>query len=1022
MSLSTAQDREETSLPLGTVPPDEGTFWRSDWLAAALVTLVSLVLYVYTLMPNVGLQDSGELVTAAATFGVPHPPGYPFWSLTGFILTKFLPIENLAWRCNLLSAIFGAGSCMLLTLLVAASSRWLLWRSLPADKASRARISFFGATAAGMILAFSETMWGQAVHSDHVRTQNSFLLMLTFLCVYKWILAPEKRRWLLGAIYVFCLGVTNHPTVLMTAPAFLVPVFLVNRRFFFSFLVGYVLLVITAMGVLAWYSGDGGMEEVARRLAVAGLALIVGVAFWHMREFRLLRFLFGATTAGIIWLGAGNWIGGWFVVSTTFGLGLFVLAAIAGGFLGSSILDWKFATAIVLVGWLGLIVFAKTQISSATNPPMNWSYARDNRGLYQSIIRGQYSNNLAANLKRYAGPLLGYHAPDLEESQSSNDLTAKIAHISIVMRTMKMYMRSLEENLTLPICLLVFPLFLYFGHLDTRQRPWVYFMILSFALLAFTLTFVDTPAQLDIQSWLAIKPFHILSHCMFVLAIGYGLVSGLVYIQERMPELPKWALGIALFTALLPLQNNVLKASRRDHWFGWQYGTDMLRPLDRNAVVYGGTDPGRFVPTYMIFCESQQPAQFKRDPSFDRSDLYIITQNALADIAYLKYIRDHYDDRFRPKTYSRFERWLGRDHQYPKQSLQLLDDKGIDEVFSEFAEARRRSGNMGGYDVGDIFRINGLFARKIFEQNKKDHSFYIEESLPIDWMYDYMVPAGLLMKLNPEPLTKLPPAMVAEDRKFWDGYTARLLADPHFALDFDARQSFSKLRNSFGNMYRMRGMIDEALYVYQQALTISPLNGEVVDNFSQLQLRRGNYDEAEAIVLRALQNDPRNDAYKRMLANIREQREISLALIEVRQQIAASPRDYDLRQREAEYLARARNWEGLAQCLTTLVTFKEMPYELFVSYIRLLGEIGQGDRALPLLSSRMKVEPTNADLVYNYAAMLAVKGDSAQAKLRLRDAIQIGGKAYVDAARGDERFASLTNKLPVATPPPKPKR
>src|SRR6266404_5124145 len=67
--------------------------------------------------------------------------------------------------------------------------------------------------------------------------------------------------------------------------------------------------------------------------------------------------------------------------------------------------------------------------------------------------------------------------------------------------------------------------------------------------------------------------------------------------------------------------------------------------MTKDAVLYGGTDSGRFCPTYMIFCESFTPHnhQPKEDQKFDRRDVYIITQNALADPPYLNYIRAHYN-------------------------------------------------------------------------------------------------------------------------------------------------------------------------------------------------------------------------------------------------------------------------------------------------------------------------------------------------------------------------------------------
>src|SRR5262249_21354087 len=112
---------------------------------------------------------------------------------------------------------------------------------------------------------------------------------------------------------------------------------------------------------------------------------------------------------------------------------------------------------------------------------------------------------------------------------------------------------------------------------------------------------------------------------------------------------------------------------QRGHLFGFWFGHDMFTPpfkgkdgqlryasseretarqgsdgrfvypeMSRDAILFGGTDPGRFCPTYMIFCESFLKPALRRDPAFDRRDVYIITQNALADPHYLEYIRAHY--------------------------------------------------------------------------------------------------------------------------------------------------------------------------------------------------------------------------------------------------------------------------------------------------------------------------------------------------------------------------------------------
>ena len=66
-----------------------GAFFRPiDWTAFWGATAISFLVYFFTLGPSVGLEDSGELATAADHLGVPHPPGYPFWTLCCWIFCR----------------------------------------------------------------------------------------------------------------------------------------------------------------------------------------------------------------------------------------------------------------------------------------------------------------------------------------------------------------------------------------------------------------------------------------------------------------------------------------------------------------------------------------------------------------------------------------------------------------------------------------------------------------------------------------------------------------------------------------------------------------------------------------------------------------------------------------------------------------------------------------------------------------------------------------------------------------------
>src|SRR5579864_4567686 len=72
------------------------------WFAAIVVTLLAGALYFLTAARDIVVGDSPELITAAATLGVAHPPGYPLFTMLGHLFT-LLPFGSIPFRVNLLS-------------------------------------------------------------------------------------------------------------------------------------------------------------------------------------------------------------------------------------------------------------------------------------------------------------------------------------------------------------------------------------------------------------------------------------------------------------------------------------------------------------------------------------------------------------------------------------------------------------------------------------------------------------------------------------------------------------------------------------------------------------------------------------------------------------------------------------------------------------------------------------------------------------------------------------------------------
>jgi len=98
-------DENRIELSESAVLTHGSTMKRHDLYIALVTGLTALVVYLLTLAPTVTSEDSGELVTAAYTFGVPHPPGFPLWCILGKLFS-LIPVSNPAWRLNLMSSIF----------------------------------------------------------------------------------------------------------------------------------------------------------------------------------------------------------------------------------------------------------------------------------------------------------------------------------------------------------------------------------------------------------------------------------------------------------------------------------------------------------------------------------------------------------------------------------------------------------------------------------------------------------------------------------------------------------------------------------------------------------------------------------------------------------------------------------------------------------------------------------------------------------------------------------------------------
>ncbi len=177
-----------------------------------MLFIVCLALYYMTLAPSITWEhdgvDSGDLVATIHTLGIAHPPGYPLYVLLGKVFT-FLPVGEVAYRVNLMSALFAAISVPL------AYSTMLLLQPDAADKVNNT----IAAAAAAFLLAFSHTFWSQAIIAEVYSLNAFFVALIVYLATLFRFTGKDKLLWMLFLTLGLSLG--NHLSVLLFLPGML---------------------------------------------------------------------------------------------------------------------------------------------------------------------------------------------------------------------------------------------------------------------------------------------------------------------------------------------------------------------------------------------------------------------------------------------------------------------------------------------------------------------------------------------------------------------------------------------------------------------------------------------------------------------------------------------------------------------------------------------------------------------------------------------------------------------------------
>jgi Protein O-mannosyl-transferase TMEM260-like len=207
--------------------PDARPVAPLDGFLAGLGGLISLATYGHTLAPGlVAIRDTPAFQYMGRVLGVPHQPGYPFYVLVSHLFS-LVPVGSLAYRMNLLSALFGAACVVLMCGVL---------RAL--------RCSPVVAFSFSLCAAFGPVVWSQSIIAE-VYSLESLLVLATILVFLRWRVTRSTRLLVLGA-FVFGLSAAHHPDQWTLAPALAAFVWCTDTRPF-----GRPATVLLVAGALA---------------------------------------------------------------------------------------------------------------------------------------------------------------------------------------------------------------------------------------------------------------------------------------------------------------------------------------------------------------------------------------------------------------------------------------------------------------------------------------------------------------------------------------------------------------------------------------------------------------------------------------------------------------------------------------------------------------------------------------------------------------------------------------------------
>ncbi|MGL5787876.1 MAG: glycosyltransferase family 117 protein [Bacteroidales bacterium] len=381
------------------------------WITFAIAAVV----YLMTIEPTASFWDCGEFISSAYKLEVGHPPGAPFFMITGRIFASLASDPSqVAFMVNSMSAIFSA-----LTILFLFWSITHLAKAVIVNKDNKESmtlsqmIMILGSGMVGaLVYTFSDTFWFSAVEGE-VYAYSSLFTAAVFWLILKWeehADEPHSDRWIVLIAYLMGLSIGVHLLNLLCIPA-IVLVYYYKRNpnanlkgSVIALLGSFVLVAILMYGMIPGFVKVAGWFELfcVNTLSlpynsgvIVYFIVLIATLVWGIyesvqqkNEVRMkIAFILAVALMGIPFIGSGG--------LKSFGIGMLVLAALSSYIFLKKSISIRLVNNILMcmtVILIGYSSYALIVIRSAANTPMDQNSPEDIFTLGSYLNREQYGD------------------------------------------------------------------------------------------------------------------------------------------------------------------------------------------------------------------------------------------------------------------------------------------------------------------------------------------------------------------------------------------------------------------------------------------------------------------------------------------------------------------------------------------------------------------------------------------------------------------------------------------------------